>query len=149
MKKFQTILAAAALLFATSAIAANGPEKVSRAVKTAFEKQFTTVSNVSWQKSSDHYFASFKLNDRDVSVAYNEEGELVGTSRVIDADELPLAISLAVAEKYKNCTVSKTATEVTYDGSVSYCITVENNKQVLSLKCQANGDIDVMSKTKK
>jgi hypothetical protein len=149
MKKLQTILAAAALLFATSAFAAKGPEKVSAVVKKAFEKQFTPSSSVTWEKTEDFYFASFKLNDRDVSVAYNAKGELVGASRVVNAEELPMAVSLAISEKYAGYTAGKTATEVTYDDQSSYFITIENAKQVLSLKCLSSGDITVLSKTKK
>ncbi len=149
MKKVSTILAAAALLFATSAFAAKGPEKVSAVVKKAFEKQFTPSSSVTWEKAEEFYFASFKLNDRDVSVAYNIKGELVGASRVISADELPMAVSMAIAEKYAGYTAGKTATEVTYDGQSSYYITLENAKQTLSVKCFSDGDINVINKTKK
>jgi hypothetical protein len=149
MKKLQTILAALTLLVATSAFAANGPEKVSAVVKKAFEQQFNNASNVSWEKSDDFYFASFKLNDKNVSVAYNEAGELVGASRVITAAELPLSVSLAIKEKYKDYSMANTASEITYEGQTSYTITVENSKQVLNLKCLSNGDISVVSKNKK
>lgn len=149
MKKLQTILAAAALLFATSTFAAKGPEKVSAVVKKAFEQQFATARNVNWEKTDDFYFASFRLNDKDVSVAYNESGELVGASRIVHTDGLPLSVSLAIAERYKGYTVAKTANEITYEGYSSYHITVENSKQVLTLKCLGNGDITVLNRTKK
>lgn len=149
MKKLQTILAAAALLFATSAFAAKGPEKISSVVKKAFEQQFTTASNVSWEKTDEFYFASFKLNDRSVSVAYNEIGELLGTSRIVNAEEMPMAVTLAVNGKYAGYNVSKSAEEVTFEGQCSYYITVFNSKQLLLLKCLNSGDISVVSKTKK
>jgi uncharacterized protein YdeI (BOF family) len=149
MKKLQTILAAAALLVATSAFAANGPEKINAAVKKAFAQQFSTASSVNWEKTDNFYFAYFRLNDKDLSAAYNESGELIGASKIINAEELPLAVTMAIAEKYNGYTTAKTATEINYDGYTSYYITVENAKQTLKLKCAVNGDISVGNKTKK
>lgn len=149
MKKFQTILVALTLLVATSAFAASGPEKVNAAVKKSFTQQFTTASNVNWEKADDFYFAYFTMNNKDVSAAYNEQGELIGTSKVVDAAELPMAITVAIAEKYSGYTAGKTATEIHYDGQTSYYITVENEKQTVKLKCLANGDLSVAGKTKK
>ena len=149
MKKLKTIFAAAALLVATSAFAASGPEKVSPTVKAAFEKNFGGVEHVNWQVSEDFYFATFILNSKETSVAYNDRGELVGTCRAIPATQLPLNVSLALSNKYGAYTVSKTATELTYDGETSYFVTAENGKQILKLKCYSDGGIVVDNKTKK
>lgn len=149
MKKLRTVFAAAALLLATSAFAANGPEKVSPKVKAVFEKNFTEAANVSWEKSEDYYFASFTLNSKRVSVAYNENGDLLGVSRVIATSQLPITVSLAVSNKYEGYAIAKNATELTYEGQTNYYITVENSKQVLRLKCSSSGDIEVDNKTKK
>ncbi|MFN8250417.1 MAG: hypothetical protein U0V75_00950 [Ferruginibacter sp.] len=149
MKKFQTILAAAALLFATSAFAAKGPEKISAAVKKAFEKQFSTAEKVSWERADNFYFVNFKMKDRDMSVAYDENGEMVGSSRIITIDELPTCVSLAISEKYNDYEVGKLGSEIHFEGQDSYYVTVENSKHVLKLKCLSNGDISVVTKTKK
>jgi len=149
MKKLRTVFAAAALLLATSAFATSGPEKISPVVKAAFEKNFTGAQNVNWKKNQDLYFVHFELNSKEVTVAYNENGELLGTSRVLDAAQLPLSIGLAIGEKYADYALAKEATELTYDGQTSYYVTVENGKQILKLQCSGNGDVSVSSKTKK
>lgn len=149
MKKLKTIFAAAALLLATSAFATSGPEKVAPKVKAIFEKNFTEAANVSWEKSEDYYFANFTLNAKSVSVAYNENGDLLGISRVIATSQLPVNVTLAIDSKYEGYTVAKSATELTYDGETSYYVSVANDKQVLRLKCTSSGDINVDSKTKK
>lgn len=149
MKKFKTILAAVTLLVATSAFAAKGPEKVNAAVKKSFTQQFSTASNVNWEKTDDFYFAYFTMNNKEVSAAYNERGELVGTSKIIAVTELPMAISVAIADKYSDYTTAAKATEINFDGQTSYYISVTNQKQTLKLKCLANGDIYTESKTKK
>jgi hypothetical protein len=149
MKKLRTIFAGAALLLATSAFATKGPEKVAPRVKAVFEKSFTDAANVSWEKSEDYYFANFTLNAKNVSVAYNENGDLLGISRVIATAQLPINVALAIGNKYEGYTVAKSATELTYNGETNYYVSVENNKQILRLKCTSSGDIDVDSKTKK
>ncbi len=149
MKKLRTILAATALLFATSAFATAGPEKVAPIVKAAFEKNFTGAVNVNWEKSEDFYFAFFILNAKEVTVAYNENGELLGLSRVIAAAQLPLTVALSIADKYEGYTLAKTVTELTYEGQTSYYVTAENSKQIIKLKCSSGGYISVEHKTKK
>ncbi len=148
MKKFKTVLTAIVMLFASTAFAME-PEIVSPKVKAAFENDFAKASQVSWEKSSDFYFASFTLNNVKVDAAYNEEGELVGTSRRITAEQMPLSISLAIAEKYAGYQLDKTAVELTYEGLTRYYVTVENESQVLQLKCYSDGEIMVERKTKK
>jgi hypothetical protein len=150
MKRLQTILVATALLFATSAFAtAGGPEKVAPQVKAAFEKNFTGAVNVNWEKTEGYYFAFFKLNEKDVTVAYNENGDLLGTSQIIATAQLPLNVSLSLANNYAGYTLAKTVTELTYQGQTSYYVFAENSKQVLKLKCSTSGDISIENKTKK
>jgi len=150
MKRLQKILVATALLFATSAFAtAGGPEKVAPLVKAAFEKNFNGAVNVNWEKAEGYYFAFFRLNEKEVTVAYNENGELLGTSQVIATAQLPLNVSLSLADKYADYTLAKTVTELTYQGQTSYYVFAENNKQILKLKCSTSGDISVENKTKK
>ena len=98
MKKFKIVLTAIVMLFASTAFATE-PVKISKIVKAAFESDFSKASQVIWKRSEEFYFASFILNDVNVDAAYNESGELLGTSRFITAAQMPLSISLAIAEK--------------------------------------------------
>ncbi len=148
MKKFKTVLTAIVMLFASSAFAMD-PENVTPKVKAAFENNFSRASQVSWEKVSDFYFASFTLNQVKVDAAYNEDGELIGTSRKITTEQMPLSISLALTENYAGYDLDKTAIELTYEGVTRYYITAENKSQVLKLKCYSNGDVEVEHKIKK
>ena len=82
MKKVTTILTAIILLLSITAFASEG-ETVTAKVKLAFEKDFVKAKDVNWKKTGEFYFASFSMNDALVDAAYNEDGELVGTSRKI------------------------------------------------------------------
>ncbi len=148
MKKLTTVLTAIVMLFATSAFAKDG-DNVTAKVAAAFKTDFSQVNNVSWEKTSNFYFATFQFNNITVDAAYNEDGELVGVSRKIASAQLPLNVTLELAKKFSEYTVSAQAFELNYEGQTSYYLTVENSKQVLKLKCYSNGDIDVESKIKK
>jgi len=148
MKKIKIVLTAIVMLFAVTAFAVES-ENVTPKVKAAFQSNFSKASQVSWEKTSDFYFATFQLNNCGVTAAYNEEGELVGTSRKISAEQLPLSISLAIAEKYAGLEMDKTATELTYEGQTRYYINVESKTHVIKLKCYTGGEISVESKIKK
>jgi hypothetical protein len=149
MKKLKTVFAAALMLFATSAFAIKGPEKVSAVVKAAFEKNFTGAIEVNWVKKEGFYFASFQLDAKDVEAAYDESGELVGISRVIKTTQLPLGVSVAIASKFIDYRLAPTATEITYDGQTNYYVLAENSKHVVKLNCNSNGGISIDSKIKK
>ncbi len=148
MKKFKIVLTAIVLLLAGTSIAGE-PEKVTPLVKAAFENDFSKASQVSWERSNDFYFASFTLNNVNVDAAYTEKGELVGTSRRIPAEQMPLSISLAIAEKYEGYRVEKPVVELTFEGVTRYYVTVSNQSQALKLKCYSNGELEVERKIKK
>lgn len=128
---------------------ATDPETVSPVVKAAFQHDFINASKVSWEKTDEFYFASFVLNNERIDAAYTEDGTLLGTARKISLKQIPLSVSLAIGEAYKGYEVNETVTELTYASVTRYYVTVSNDKQVLKLKCLANGDIEVEKKTKK
>ena len=148
MKKIKTVFTALVMLLTTTAFASDG-DNVTEKVKAAFKTDFAMASQVTWEKNSDFYFASFMLNQVKVDAAYNEEGELVGTSRKIYTAQLPLSLSLELGKKFAGYKISATAYELNYEGQTSYYFSVDNSKQVLNLKCNANGEIETESRTKK
>ncbi len=148
MKKLMTMVTAAVLLLSTSSFANNG-NNVNEKVKAAFSKNFTRAMEVSWEQKNDFYFASFTVNNVKMEAAYNQDGELVATSRMIELAQLPLALSMALNEKYPGYTFANTATETTYENQTSYYFTIANSRQLLKLKGTANGDITEESRIKR
>lgn len=148
MKKLAITLTAALLFFSYSTFAMN-PENISLKVKAAFEKDFNNAKNVNWKKTDEFYFASFKLNDVDIDAAYNENGELIAASKSIVISALPMQVSLALTEKYKNYALPENVIEFTHSGETNYYITVSNEKRILKLKCNTSGNISVEKKIKK
>jgi len=148
MKMIKTALTALVMLLGTASFAGE-TSNVTETVNAAFVKDFAGASQVNWQKVSDFYFADFKVNDKTVNAAYNEQGELVGTSRRVSKDQLPLAASLAIAKKYEGYELEASVLELTYEGTTSYYFNVANSKQVLHLKVEASGENTVLKRKKR
>lgn len=148
MKKTTNILAALMLLFSVSSFAA-GKEEVSLKVQEAFKKDFALVTDASWEKKNDFYFASFMLNEVQTNAAYNEDGELVAVSRTIEIARLPLSVSMALAKKYEDFALPPTAMELNFEGQTTYYLVLENDRKIMNLKCFSNGEIIVENKIKK
>ena len=149
MKKLTTILAAAAILFSASAFAKDSKEtKATTRVEKSFSKDFSNASSTSWRKVGDVFIANFIVDNTEIEAAYNLDGELLGTMKQIAIADVPLAVTMAIGKKYEGYEVAKKADEITYEKQTSYYINVSNHKQILKLKCTANGDILVDKKTK-
>jgi hypothetical protein len=148
MKKIKIVLTAIVMLFAVTTFATPS-EKVSPHLKAAFKSDFSKASAATWEKSGDFYFATFQINNMSVTAAYNEDGELIGWSKEILAEQLPQSVSSAIEGKYKGLNVDKTVTELTYDGLTKYYVTVKDSSRVINLRCYSNGYIDEESKTSK
>ena len=147
MKKLTTILAAVALIISSSAFASSGVN-VTEKVNTAFQTSFTGASNVSWTKSDQFYFAHFMLNNDEVSVAYNEDGELLGTSHIIDKSALPQAITYSLKDQYGDFAVNASVTKIELADKVTYFITLSNKTNSLRVKSSEEGVLAVEKKTK-
>lgn len=148
MKKVVTILTVAIMLCSVFAFATDS-DNVNARVKTAFVNDFSTAGSVTWQKISDFNFASFTINNVEFNAAYNEEGELIGTSRTMEAAQLPMGLSLTIAKKYVGYIVGNKVLELNFDGETRYYVTVSNDKQAMKLKCSPSGGIHVERKIKK
>ena len=150
MKKIKTVLTAIVMLLSISSFATDPtPDKVTPVVKAAFESDFSKATLVKWEKTDDFYFASFLLNNVNVDAAYTETGELIGTSRRISAEQMPLSISVSLAESYGGYEVDNSVVELTFASVTRYYVTVSNKSQIVKLKCYSNGELEVESKTKK
>ncbi len=148
MKKLTTILTALVLFISASSFAPN-EEIVSAKIKSAFEKTFTSASEVKWNKSDGLYFANFKINEQILSAAFNEGGELLGATRNIPLSQLPLNISLALQNGYADYTISGSVTEMATEGQTNYYINAGNSKRILTIKASASGVLSIEKKTKR
>src|SRR5215213_4074573 len=148
MKKLLVTVAFAVLVGVTSFAA--DITKVNQRVLAAFEKEFSTATNVSWEvlKNGDIYHASFVYANEITEAYYSEEGEFIAASRRISPERLPLLVSKTIRENFSQYQF-KQATEYMSAEMTSYIITLENEKASLMVRIYNSGTSEVLKKTKK
>jgi hypothetical protein len=148
MKKLFITVAFAALVGLTSFAA--DITKVNQRVLAAFEKEFTTASNVTWEllKGQEIFHASFTYSNEIMEAYYSEEGDLIGAARHISPERLPLLVAKSLRQNFGQYTF-KQASEYMCPETTSYIVTLENEKATLIVRIYISGNAEVIKKTKK
>jgi hypothetical protein len=146
MKKL--IIAAVMVVVAATSAFAEG-KSVSVKVKNQFANEFTAASNIAWTAGSEFSKATFIMNDQRMEAYYDNEGELIGTSRATTLDFLPAKATKKINEKYASY---KTEEVIEFDNvkdGLSYYVSLSNDTQKVVLQVSAEGSISVFKKTNK
>jgi hypothetical protein len=137
-----------ATIVLTSAIAADNLP--SYAVKQAFKKEFSNIKEVKWDEISGNsgiYVASFLFNNETLQAIFNEEGEFLGTTRLISKEQLPI-LAIKELNNYSNSVVVSIYEHNSSDG-LNYFITINNEKGTQLLKVSSGGQITINKKIRK
>ena len=144
MKKF--LLSLAILLSTVSVFA--GEESVSPKVLSAFKTDFRAAKDVEWSVGQDFYKATFVYNQNHVFAYYNTEGELMGLTRYISQENLPLNLQTSLKKNYDNYWISDLFEVAKSDGT-SYVITLEKADSKLILRSTNGNEWNVFEKIRK
>lgn len=130
MKKMMLALAIAISSFASFAA---GEEKVNQKVLDAFKNEFGTAKNVEWVTGSNYYRAAFVYNEKHVFAYYSTEGDLLGLTRYISPDDLPINLQISLKKNATGYWISDLF-EVAKNESTAYYITLENADEKVIFK---------------
>lgn len=148
MKKLLVTVAFAAFVGLTSFAA---DIKVNQRVLAAFEKEFTTATNVSWEvlkEADDIYHASFIYANEVMEAYFGQDGELIAAARHISPEKLPLLVSKSLREGYGHYTV-KQISEYMSTETTSYIVSLENEKSSVLVRIFNNGNSEILKRSKK
>ncbi|QJB34697.1 hypothetical protein HF324_26585 [Chitinophaga oryzae] len=149
MKKL-ILLMSAALLLSASALFANTYETtVNSRIQHSFSETFAGASEVKWYTDDNKTFtAKFNMSSSKVTAFFDDAGNLLATSRYLDPEQLPLALTSRLNKRYPNdslyCIV-----EYSSNGNVVYFITLEGKDTWTVLKADGTGATSVKSRLKK
>ena len=148
MKKLFVTVAVAVMVGLTSFAA--DITKVSSKVRTAFEKEFTTATNVSWEilKGENIYHASFVYAGEVMEAYYSTDGEMIAAARHISESKLPLLVNKSLKENFGQYSVKQISEYMTTE-STSYIVSLENEKVTMVARIYSSGSHEVLKKTKK
>lgn len=145
MKK---IIITAVLAVAMAAGAFAAPKKVNAAILANFETEFKMASNVTWIVTHDYTKAAFTTGNTNMEVYYSSAGEIIGKSRSITLDELPVNAKRIFAKKFAGYEAKEA---IRFDGfdEAAYYISGENEKESVIIKVTDSNDVSIFKKTKK
>ncbi|MBI2731197.1 MAG: hypothetical protein HYX40_10660 [Sphingobacteriales bacterium] len=140
------------VIFITGFISANGGSNKTPGLKlnTVLAADFAGAQNVEWSSDADFYYASFTQDSKSITAVYGKETtEYIGYLKTIGADNLPSSIRKIITENYIGFKAIGTVAEIGGDNKDSYIFTLENEKQVLKVKADTDGNTRILSKLKK
>jgi hypothetical protein len=144
MKKMMLTLAIAV----STLIAFAGEVEVNPKVLNAFNNEFKTAKEVEWSVGTDYFRATFTYNDKHVYAYYDVNGELLGLSRFISPNDLPLALQSNLKKTYGDYWISDLF-EVANNEGTTYYVTVEDADAKIVLKATDGKSWDSHKKIRK
>jgi hypothetical protein len=136
------IISASQLSFATDTPSAASP------ALSSFNGNFSTATDIQWQRSAACEKVSFVLDNRFLNAFYTPDGELMAITRNIISEQLPLKLLLELKKDYCGFWISDLF-EVVNESGDQYYITLENADEKLVLKAKANKSWKLYSKAVK
>ena len=114
------------MLFATLSFAQKMQKKnVPASVKSSFQKKYSAVKEVNWDKEGEMYEASFDLNKTDNSVLLDAQGNILETEVEIELNQLPQGILDYVKTHYAGKQAKEGAKIIDAKGIVTYEVEIK------------------------
>ncbi|HLL41814.1 MAG TPA: hypothetical protein VK369_01695 [Segetibacter sp.] len=124
-KKILTVTAA--ILFTLSATFARDIKPVPDAIVSELQQEFKNASNVTWKTTPTFYKATFTVDSNPFEAFFSYQGELIGISRKIAINQLPLSLIKEVNEKSATSGITELF-ELLTDRGTEYFITYVTGK---------------------
>ena len=108
--------------------------KLSYKMKNIFEQEFYGAENVIWSIEEKYTKASFTMGEEKVQAFFTAEGEMIGFSRYVTLNQLPLNAIQKIKKDYASYKVIESI-EFNQDGEKSYYVSLQNGekKQILNV----------------
>ncbi len=108
-----------ALVLVSYTACGQAKKDVPEEVKTAFTERFATASHVKWSKENDtEWEAEFKMDKRDYSANFGNDGKWIETEYKISADELPVAVKVTIQKEFEGYKIEESELSETVDGKM-------------------------------
>ena len=145
MKK--TILLGALLftIFCSYGFSDRKEKEINERVKASFHREFVDAEEVQWVDMESYIIVNFKVVNQVLSAYFNPEGELLGVTRNISSQQLPIGLLLVLRSKYASYWITGLL-EMNDRESSFYFATVNNGCTEIILKSQGNSSWQVYAK---
>jgi hypothetical protein len=121
---------------------------ISEKMLNSFKKTFPDAQQVKWLEQADRYTVNFSENGVLTKIDYDKEGNFISSLRYYKEKNLPINILCRLQKKYADKKVFG-VTEMTTDAAVEYYIKLEDDENWITVKSNADGNMQVVEKYKK
>jgi hypothetical protein len=142
------ILTLAVMLSLVSISFAADEEKVSAAVLQSFHSSFKQAKEVDWTVKENLYKAQFNLDGQYITVFYNLEGKMLGMTRNLAVQQLPIGLQTSLRNQVEGTWISELF-EVSNEDGTTYYVTLENADTKQVLKSSGSGEWTSFQKLRK
>jgi hypothetical protein len=134
--------------FATEGFNDPGYFTISEKMLNSFKQTFPDAEQVRWLESTDRYTVNFKENGILTKIDYDKDGNFISSLRYYSEKNLPINILCRLQKKYADKKVFG-VTEMTSESVVEYYIKLEDDENWITIKSNAEGNLQVVEKYKK
>ena len=118
-------------------------------VKNSFDAQFSSAENVNWTAKENYIKASFTLGGEEVEAFYDPaDGELIGISRKLEFNKLPLNAVQKIKKDYAAYKVTDSI-EFEGDNGKAYYVSLEEGARKKILLVSLYGNVSVYKEVRK
>ncbi len=141
MKKF--LIASLILVSFVSTAIASDNEKVSRKAIINLEANYAAAENVLWTVTENYLKAGFTIDNEKIDVFYDGNGDLIGSSKMMDFDKLPKeAITyLTTGYQFPDYQLIECIEFTDADNMQSYFVSFDINGEIIVLSISATGTV--------
>ena len=145
----KTLFISLMLLLGSTAVFAITPPDVNEKVLKAFHETFKNPENVAWHEYDYYYEVSFKQDEIKTRVRYDEQGNMIGTTRYYTEKELQPHIVSKIRSKYPKRSIYGVTEIFSEENNIEYYITLQDEKHWYTVKANAMGDLQQTEKFRK
>lgn len=135
-------------MFAALSATASNPPEVNEKVLKAFGETFMKATDVVWHEVQNFYEASFKQSEVISRAIYDQDGNLLRTTRYYSQENLPINILTKLQKRFAGKSIYG-VTELSQEDQVSYNITMQDDKNWYIIKADNWGGLELEKKYKK
>ncbi len=109
--------------------------EVPQAVKNAFNQKYPAAQMVAWElERIGEFEAEFKLNKKEMSANFLEDGTWVGSEIEIEKKDLPVTIKNSITVKFPDYEIEEAEISEKPNGEKLYEVELENGKTKMEFK---------------
>lgn len=148
MKKRIVVLTALVVVTCSSSFASTTNDYINQRVLAAFSARFALAQTVSWNRTDTYFKATFSINGQCMFAYYNESGELIGISRNMKSNQLPINLEASL-RKYMAKGWIVELFEFALESNTDYFAKIENSNEILSIRSSGTNSWVVYKRIKK